>query len=37
MMPDETKLELQGETIDIQPASNGGVRVTLMLRAEIGG
>jgi signal transduction histidine kinase len=30
-------IDLHGGTIDIRPASNGGVRVTLMLRAENGG
>jgi PAS domain S-box-containing protein len=29
-------MDLHGGTIDIRPASNGGVRVTLMLRAENG-
>ena len=30
-------IDLHGGTIDLRPASNGGVRVTLLLRAENGG
>ena len=30
-------IDLHRGTIDIRPASNGGVRVTLMLRAKNGG